>query len=178
MNLGNVSRTAQDRIGIDLQAPEGGAVLVNKGAKYCTDINKRVNIFLRVKSGTEMMIANDDKFRNRDWEKFKPFIQNWELDGEDGEKTIYVKFRDEAGNQTDPITAKIILDRQQPIEGEVVINNGAEYSTDRTQKVLLKIDAKDATEMMVAHDKFFRSPAKWQPYKKENLLGIKRWRWA
>lgn len=163
--LGNVSRIAQDKIGIDRKAPEGGMLTIDRGSKFCTDINKQVGLRLSVRDATEMMICNDQYFKDSKWQKFVPYIEKWNLEGDDGPKEVFVKFKDRAGNETPPVSAKITLDRQEPVGEKVIINAGAEYTNNKLQKVMLELSAEGATEMMVAHDKFFRSPAKWEPYK-------------
>ena len=163
--LGNVSRIAQDKIGIDRKAPEGGKLTINRGEKYVTDINKVVSLRLSVRDAKEMMVSNDQNFKDGTWQKYVPFIERWKLEGDDGEKTVYVKFRDNAGNETEPVTASVTLDRQEPFGEQVVINRGAEYTNNKLQKVMLDIKAEGAKEMIIGHDKFFRPPSKWEPYK-------------
>lgn len=162
--LGNVSRIAQDKIGIDRKAPEGGSLTINKGAAFCTNIDKKVQLRLSVRDATEMMISNDQYFKDGTWQKYVTFVEKWTLEGDDGSKTVYVKFKDRAGNETEPVSANIVLDRQEPVGESVVVDGGADYTNDPLQKVTLELKAEGAKEMMIAHDKFFRSPAKWLPY--------------
>ncbi|MGB0521849.1 MAG: hypothetical protein ACPGJS_02755 [Flammeovirgaceae bacterium] len=163
--LGNVSRIAQDKIGIDRKAPEGGQITINRGEPYCTDINKIVSLRMSVRDATEMIISNDPYFKDVNWQKYEPFIEKWTLEGDDGDKKVYAKFKDKAGNETEPVSASVKLDRQEPVGEKIVINAGAEYTNNLQQRVLLEIEAEGAKDMMIAHDKFFRSPARWEPYK-------------
>jgi hypothetical protein len=169
--LGNISRVAQDRIGIDRQAPMGGSLTLARGKKFTTNIDKEIEINMRVQEATEMMISNNADFSGVEWKPFNQYIQRWTLDGDDGEKTVYVKFKDQAGNETEPISQSITLDRQQPINGSLVINEGAAYTNDPSLSVKIAIKVEGATEMIIAHDKFFRPPAKWVPYKE----GVRNW---
>lgn len=171
-SLGNISRTCLDKIGVDRQAPEGGKVVINQGATYCTDIDKRVNLKLIVRDADFMMVSNDPTFTGVTWQQYEPFMQYWTLDGDDGDKTVYVKYKDIAGNEV-TANSSIKLDRQEPINESLVINGGASYTNDKLQVVQLKIHAEGAQDMIVGDDKFFRHPAKWQPYKADMTWTLK-----
>lgn len=162
-SLGNTSKVAVDRIGIDREAPVGGSITIDNGATYCTDIDKRVNLRLRVREANFMKVSNNADFSDTDWQNYTPFIQNWTLDGDDGNKTVYVSYKDLAGNET-KAEASILLDRQEPVNESIEVNDGAEYTNNKQQIVTLKLTAEGATEMMIGDDKFFRYPAKWEPY--------------
>ncbi|MEN7551336.1 hypothetical protein AAG747_25690 [Rapidithrix thailandica] len=163
--IGNESRIAIARIGVDRQAPKEGRITVNGGAKYCTNVNGYVNLKLYAQEAKEMMISNNSTFDGADWIKYDYFYQNWMLDDEDGDKKVYVKFRDEAENETTPIVANIILDRQEPVGEDIVIDNGASFTNNKSNRVKLEVKAEGAVEMMVSNSHFFRPPAKWEPYR-------------
>lgn len=161
--IGNVSRVAYAKIGVDRQAPREGRVIVNNGAKYCTNIDKYVNLQLSVKEAKEMIISNSNTFENVEWRPYQYLVQNWILEGDDGEKQVWVKFRDEAENETPPISATIILDRQEPTNEEITINQGAEYTNDKSHRVQLELAAEDAIEMMISTRRTFKPGGKWEP---------------
>lgn len=163
--VGNVSRVVYDRIGVDRQAPVNGRISINHRAKYVTDINKSVNLDLYVRSANEMLISNNESFENAEWQKYTKFVYDWILDGDDGVKTVYVCFRDEAQNTSDPVSAKIILDRQEPINTNLKIDNGAKYLNRVSRSVNLDIVAEGATEMLISNSPYFRS-ARWEPYQR------------
>lgn len=168
--IGNVSKTAYARIGIDRSAPKEGRISINNGSKYCTDVSGYVTLQLYAKEATHMMVSNKQNFSGGEWRKYEYIYPNWLLDTEtDGEKKVYVKFKDEAGNETSPIAATVILDRQEPVGEEVVINNGAEYTNEKSNAVELELKAEGATEMFVSNTPFFRT-GKWEPYNTK-----KRW---
>ena len=171
-SLGNQSKIAMDKIGVDREAPLGGSVTIDNGAKYCTDIDKRVNLRLRVREAASMKVSNDPNFTGAGWQKYQPFLQNWKLEGDDGEKTVYVAYKDLATNETQA-QASIILDRQEPVNEDIVINGGAAYTNNKQQRVSLALSAEGATEMMIGDDKFFRYPAKWEPYKEQMKWTLK-----
>jgi hypothetical protein len=58
-----------------------------------------------------MMISNNPDFSGCSWEPYKKEIRNYVLPGDDGEKILFVKLRDEPGNVSRVVTAKINLKR-------------------------------------------------------------------
>ncbi len=162
----NESRVAYDRIGVDTQAPTSGKVEIERNAEYTTNINKYVRLRLFARKANEMKIGNEPDFKDSEWIKYQPFYENWILDGDDGEKTVYVTFKDKAGNETKPVSDKIILDRQEPFSEEILINNGAEFINDKSATVNLVINVEDADQMMISNDKRFREvTARWVSYR-------------
>jgi len=164
-DIGNESKISYATVGVDRQAPKEGRFSINEGATYCTDVNKYVTLKLYAVEATEMLISNKQDMSDAQWRKYQMILEHWILDGEDGEKKVYVKFRDKAGNETSQISASIILDRQEPVGEEIIINNGEKYTNNQQNKVNLEIRALgDVFEMMLSnHDKFVG--AKWEPYK-------------
>jgi hypothetical protein len=161
----NVSMVASDRIGLDTNAPKGGEIKINNGAKYATHISKLVALKLNVQGGNEMMLSNNKEFKNAVWQKFEYFYFNWRLEGEDGEKQVYAKFRDQAGNETQPVMASIVLDRQQPFDLRLTINNNETCTNAANNRVNLDIAASGATEMMLSNSSYFNGTS-WEPYKR------------
>jgi hypothetical protein len=166
--IGNTSKTAFASIGVDREAPKAGRLTINEGKVYCTDINKYVTLKLYAVEATEMMISNKPDFSDAQWRKYQLILENWILDGEDGDKKVYAKFRDKAGNETQPIVAGIILDRQEPVGEEIIINNGEKYTNNPQNKVQLEIKALgDTYEMIISNSDKFIAPAAWEPYKEK-----------
>ena len=58
-----------------------------------------------------IMVSDNPDFNNASWEQFNTEIAGYVLPGDDGEKVIFVKLRDEAGNTSRVVTAKINLKR-------------------------------------------------------------------
>ncbi|MDW8286695.1 MAG: hypothetical protein RMJ89_01355 [Flammeovirgaceae bacterium] len=162
--IGNESKVAYAQIGIDTEAPKGGSISINKGETYCTNVNGYVTLHLSARDATEMMISNSPNFEKAKWIKYEHIYQNWILEGDDGEKSVYAKFRDKAGNETIPVMATIILDRQEPVGEDIIINNGEPFTNNKENKVSLELRAEGAVEMMISNFPHFQSPAKWQPY--------------
>ena len=162
--IGNVSRVASARIGVDRQAPREGRIQINGGAKFATNINGYVDLKLYALDAKEMRIAQDPALENYEWQPYEYIIEDYLLKGDDGEKKVYVQFRDRAGNETTPIVASIVLDRQSPYDETLVINNGEKYTNNTSNQVQLDIAATEAVEMLIGNNQYFRGRSKWQPY--------------
>jgi len=82
----------------------------------------------------EMMLANDAAYTDAEWQSFSSGTA-WTLTGNDGDKRVYVKVRDRAGN-TAETSAQITLDRAVPTVDLLQINDGAAY----TPSTLVSVD--------------------------------------
>ena len=167
---GNLSNIAYDKIGIDTNPPEEGKIKILGKDGYITNFNKYAN--LRIwsnKDALEMMISNYIDFRNSKWIKYDLLYHNWILEGDDGEKTVYLKLRDRALNETIVTYDKVILDRQSPYNEKIVINDNLEYTNNKYGKAKLKISSDDASYMRISNSKNLRW-SEWEPYQT-----IKNW---
>ena len=61
----------------------------------------------------EMQLSDKADFNGAAWEAYSA-LKPWTPTGADGVKTIYVRFRDSAGNVSDPADASFALDREAP----------------------------------------------------------------
>ncbi len=104
------------------QTPLTGAIRINRGAEF-TD-NQKVNLELTVDAGQSwevtMMFSNDEKV----WSPAEPFSNNrtYLLSAGDGRKTIYVRFQDRYGNDSQTYSDRIVLDTHPPIIENVSIH--------------------------------------------------------
>jgi flagellar hook assembly protein FlgD len=103
-------------------------------------------------SVTEMQFSNDGST----WTTPEAYAtsKSWTLTTGDGTKTIYAKFKDNAGNwMIVPCSSSITLDTTPPT-GSIIINNGAAYTNSTT--VDLTLSATDSyvsvTEMQFSND--------------------------
>jgi hypothetical protein len=102
-----------DTIILDTTAPTDLLIVINDGATE-TD-SRSVTLTLNANDASDeldqMSIRNDGE----PWGSWVPF--NSEIDfilrEDDGEKTIYFKVKDKAGNEAEPVTATIILQTEQ-----------------------------------------------------------------
>jgi len=145
---GNASPIESNKIIFDTTPPSGGEMLINKGEKYSNDKLGRVLINVRAEGAYEVMVSNSDQFQNGRWESYKESIK-WVIDvgSGDGEKTVFAKFRDEAGNESKVIKASIISDITPPSDGSLVINSGDKYT--RSRKLRLLVTSRDATKVRI-----------------------------
>jgi len=82
-------------------------------------------------------VLNDAGATSSTWAPTVP----WTLPAGDGPKTVYVQFRDSAGNWSVPVSDAIGLDRTGPV-GSVSINGGAAFTN--SASVTLAVTAADA----------------------------------
>ena len=117
-----------------------GNIAINNGASYTKTASVTLKVTATDKSGiSEMQFSNDGS----DWTTSESYAttKSWSLTLGDGSKTVYAKFKDNAGNWSPPFTATIVFDTDLPT-GSFEINNG-QASTASTS-VILNISATDA----------------------------------
>ncbi len=159
---GNLSEVISTSIMVDVDPPRNPGLVIDNGAKYVLDKDRQIKLELKVDDGQYMRISRNDEFRNARWEPFasqKIII----LSEPDGEKVFYAQFRDEAGNDSEVISAGIILDTSPPKITTFSIDRGLEWTNNNDKKVLISIMADDAFEMMIS-DKVSFEGADWKPY--------------
>ncbi len=158
---GNVSKVISSTIKKDTKAPKG-MVSINNNARYTRDEGKKINLKLAFdKDVKEMQINNAPSFNNVQWQPSSTAVNSWELEGEDGEKRVFVRYKDNAGNISDIIAAGIVLDRIPPQYPSVIINGDSAFTTKADKMVNLEISAEDASYMMLSTNSDFKE-AKWQ----------------
>ncbi len=143
---GNISLIESYQIYYDVTPPEAGEIAINQGEKYMNDKLGRVLLSLNATDVHEIMVSNTAQFQNGKWEPYKESVR-WIIDlgSGDGIKNVYVKFRDQAGNESTVSTASIILDTTPPVDGTITINNNEKYTRSTALKVL--VQSKDATKV-------------------------------
>ena len=58
-----------------------------------------------------MAIGTDPTLKSVSWEPYKSEVRDYVLPGDDGEKIIFIRFRDEVGNESSVISSKVNLKR-------------------------------------------------------------------
>jgi hypothetical protein len=120
----------------DTTPPEGKFV-INNGAEFTNKLT--VNLSIEAKddlSGVHQVRYSTDARDWSDWEDFKS-TKELTLPAGDGEKTLFVEFKDHAGNVSESYQQKIILDTTAPVI-EFTGNKGT-YSVDETIKITCTI---------------------------------------
>ncbi len=166
---GNLSALYSDRIILDRVGPTNCNAVINNNMKWVPIGGRKVTIQLTADGADKMIIDEDPTFKNGRWELFIP-KKVYEVSKGDGEKTIYIKFKDKAGNESDVISGKVTLDTTPPVPVSLSINNGQEYTNNPNKSVTLDIVAKDALEMRISQRG--TSVGVWEPYVKEKTIAL------
>jgi hypothetical protein len=96
---GNETGIFTDAIILDTTPPQECEFNIDAGAGITKDINKKVILTFNAEGATHMLVSNYGDFRSARWQLYRPKMVGWQLEGEeDGNKVVYVRFRDEAGN--------------------------------------------------------------------------------
>ena len=133
---GNWSPEVKDTIELDTTAPVVGNFIVQGGRPYYNSntVNIEFGATDNLSGIREMYVSND----NVTWTTM-PYTEsfNWNLASGDGERSVYIKLVDVAGNMSFPTTRRIIIDKIKPT-GTLVISNGNEQTMSRDVKLTLK----------------------------------------
>jgi hypothetical protein len=108
---GNVSKPVVTTIILDRRPPKPESFVVDDGRGWTNDPDKKVTLNFKVEDASEMMISTEPSFEGALWESYRSSIKEFKLPGEDGEKVIFVKFKDQAGNISPAISANVNLKR-------------------------------------------------------------------
>ncbi|GBF89303.1 hypothetical protein Rsub_02180 [Raphidocelis subcapitata] len=119
--------TASAQATITLLVPPNGSVVINGGAPW-TNIR---NVTLNITAGegvTEVCVNASVGAATCVPRESGVEAYPWQLSGGDGEKSVFVYFRN-AGNETgEPAMATITLDSTPPANANLTINSGAEWA--------------------------------------------------
>ena len=150
---------------VDATPPVSGSISIDSDAIYTTITS--VTLTLSATDTTsdlsQMIISENSDFSGANWESYIT-AKTFTLSSADGEKTVYIKFKDNAGNQSTSYSDSITLDSAAP-SGVVSINSNADYTTSLSST--LTISTTDVTsevaQMMVSENSDF-SGAAWETY--------------
>lgn len=140
---------------VDPTAPPTGTIVINGGATYTRSRN--VTLALDAEDAVEMCFSNN----NPTWSAWEPYAttKSWSLSSGDGQKTVYVKFKNAGGVESDTCSDTIILDTIAST-GSISINNGAAYTDSRS--VSLTLSAIGAATMCFSNNNSAWSS--WESY--------------
>lgn len=111
--------------------------------------NKKATLKTIYPEATHMLISNYENFSNSFWEIYSE-NRNWTLEGEDGTKIVYVKFRGGGANENDVFTASIELETAPP-KVEMTINGGARVTATTTVVLNFSYPQIPPTHMKIAN---------------------------
>ena len=142
--VGNIGAVSTVTVKIDRDAPSGSSMDINHDAQYTqTQTVDLTNISASDTGGSgndidpdeltrdgtvpqKMQISNDASFSDASsWVNYASAYYNWTLTNGNGDKTVYIRFRDAAGNVSAAISDSIIFDSVKPV---VRISQPSQYS--------------------------------------------------
>ncbi len=101
-------------VNTDLIAPTG-SMSINNGAAATNNLTVTLSLVANDNSGAvAQMQASNDGVSFMPAEPYSPIKPGWTLAGGDGDKKVYVKFADAAGNWSVPVNDTITLDETPP----------------------------------------------------------------
>lgn len=157
----------------DTLKPIINKVMINGGAMKTGNpkVDIKIDAVDEGGSGIEKYLVSNDNEVWRETENNE--VEGYQLPAGSGQKDIYVKVKDNAGNESDIYKASIYLkDDNDAPKVELSINNGAEYTTSRD--VVLVINAyDDLTPIEQLRMRFSSNGIDWTPW--EQLAFIKKW---
>ncbi len=140
---GNIADPVMDTIILDSTPPGELLISINEDDKYTNSGNVELDLFGEdfVSGITEMAFS----FNGINWLSWEPFQYKKfiSLPPGDGNKKIFFKAIDKAGNTAMPVFDSIIVDTEPPHSLSILINDGAAMTN--FQLVSLKINAVDNT---------------------------------
>jgi len=113
---GNVSNRVSDSIIVDTQAPINGTFVINSDATVTNSTSATLTLFAEdLTSGMDKMrISNTSVFADNNWVNYAT-SSPWTLTPGSGSKTVYMWFKDNAGNRiSSPVNDTILLDTDAP----------------------------------------------------------------
>ncbi|MCS6967974.1 MAG: hypothetical protein RMJ44_03910 [Cytophagales bacterium] len=161
---GNESPIIEGKIILDRTPPKNPKVTINAEGGFVNNPERIVSLEVHAEDAKYMMISNSSTFKESRWQGYRSHVPNWKLEAGNGLRKVFVKFRDEAGNESGVASAEIMVDDIPPLDPRISINGDQRFTNDPQGKVTLSIFARGATEMKVSEKSDF-SDAEWQPYK-------------
>jgi len=168
---GKESNIVKDDIILDMTPPERGSIKIKTETGFINKElakNKKLKVDLSISAvdAEFMMLSNSNSFYATKWQIYQSELLDWQLEeGEDGVRQVFIKFKDKAQNESVPISDKIIIDRQPPVDCGVIINNAQDiYATSPDRIVTLNLKAREASEYTVNETADTSAELKWQMY--------------
>ncbi len=121
---GNESDPVSDTILFDNIAPQAGtqALLINEGDEFTAQA--LVTLDFDISGASKMKISNDSGFGDANWQTYSPTVAGWRLaanGSRSSSHTVYAKFADDAGNETEAVQDDITLDTTGSLSGIISI---------------------------------------------------------
>jgi len=117
---------------LDTKNPTSPFIEIDSGVAKTNsvDVTLSLSVIDDTMTGMQMMISNDPGFAGAEYEAYAT-SKSWTLPEGDGDKTVYVKFRDAYGNVSDVANDSIELDQTPPdTPGSVYIDDVSNPETE------------------------------------------------
>ncbi len=163
-SAGNISEAYSDTIILDTTVP-AGTISINSAATYTTAqaVTLTITATDNLTDVTQMKISESDVFTGATWETYST-TKSWTLASGDGAKTIYIKFRDGAGNESTTYSDTIILDTTKPV-GTIVIEGGLKYINKHEVRLTLTLtDTNSADSQMMVSENATFAGSSWETF--------------
>ena len=169
---GSASEVASRSIQLIRTKPVGKQLIINDGATVTNTL--RVSLTVVHEHATMVQVNNAPNFIHaKGWRSVDDTLAGWPIVGNEGENIVYCRFKDDAGNISEPISASILLDRTPP-KGKARIVNGAQLQTDPNTRLKMQFRfTPDARMMMLSNAPTFDDGCEWQPVVPECLWSPK-----
>jgi hypothetical protein len=158
-HAGNVSLTYTDTITLDTLAPTG-SIAINDGDAYTHSISVTLALSAR-DTGSEVaeMGFSDD---GSTWSTWEPYATSkpWTLPAGDGEKAVYVAYRDQAGRISTTYSDTIVLDTLAPV------SSATAPASSQLTSFVVTWSGTDALSGIASYDVQYRvgSDGTWTPW--------------
>jgi len=166
--IGNIMYSGTS--GGDTTAPTG-SIAINGGASYTNTTASTLTLSASDTGGSglsQMRFSND----NVTWSSWEAYAttKSWTLASGSGTKTVYVQYRDGAGNVSSTYSDTIVLDTAGPT-GSITINGGAAETNSTT--VTLTLSASDTGGSGLSQMRFSNDNVTWSSW--EAYASTKSW---
>ncbi len=120
---GNESDPVKDTILFDNTPPAVGTQAVRINGGDAATPEAAVTLEFDITGASHMMLSNDSGLGGASWMPFASTFAGWRLAEPelDGNKTVYARFRDEAGNETDTLEDSIAIDSTGILAGTLAL---------------------------------------------------------
>jgi hypothetical protein len=140
---GNESQVASDSTILDTVSPANPGIAINNGAVYTRSVS--VTLALAASGAAEMKVYNQGQEASADWQPYSPFA-TFLLSSGEGNKTVSVKYRDQAGNESSMVSSQIVLDTVSPTNPQIgtesqIVDAGSPLNLFTMNLELLSTDA-------------------------------------
>lgn len=148
---------------VDTVGPTG-SILINNGELVSPSVYVNLNLTTEdaTTEVTQMMLSNDSTFSGAVWERFVTQKKDWTLIPINGKRSVYVKFKDEAGNESPVFSDDIELIIAAP---DTIITSGPSGITTSTEALFGFKASKPGCSFSWRFDK-----EDWSPWSSETSI--------